>query len=133
MIQSLTGKEKFKEALGAGTLEGFFLLIEQFNTQDEPAFCGLASLAMVLNTLQIDPVSHAQLYILMRRCSHTKSKVVAEDSLPACADHSSCSSVSELVCRDDNGKGLGDGSMSRCLTAVSHLQKCWKRESQLMR
>jgi len=37
-------------------MEGFFPLIEQFSTQDEPAFCGLASLAMVMNTLQIDPV-----------------------------------------------------------------------------
>lgn len=36
-------------------MEGFFPLIEQFRTQDEPAFCGLASLAMVLNTLSIDP------------------------------------------------------------------------------
>jgi len=29
--------------------------MEQFNTQDEPAFCGLASLSMVLNALAIDP------------------------------------------------------------------------------
>lgn len=39
----------------AGTMEGFFKLVEQYRTQDEPAFCGLASLAMVLNTLSIDP------------------------------------------------------------------------------
>jgi len=36
-------------------LQGFFKLIEQFRTQDEPAYCGLASVAMVLNTLAIDP------------------------------------------------------------------------------
>ena len=33
----------------------FFALSEQFRTQDEPAFCGLGSLAMALNTLSIDP------------------------------------------------------------------------------
>ncbi len=38
-------------------MEGFFQLIEQFNTQDEPAYCGLASIAMTLNTLRIDPVA----------------------------------------------------------------------------
>ena len=45
----------FGEALADGMMEGFFPLIEHFQTQDEPAFCGLASLAMVLNTLHIDP------------------------------------------------------------------------------
>ena len=49
----------FQEALVQGTMEGFFQLIEQFNTQDEPAYCGLASLAMTLNTLKIDPVSNS--------------------------------------------------------------------------
>lgn len=38
----LTGKQLFAEALMGGTMEGFFKLIEQFRTQDEPAFCGLA-------------------------------------------------------------------------------------------
>lgn len=36
-------------------MSGFFKLIEQYSTQDEPAFCGLASIAMVLNALSIDP------------------------------------------------------------------------------
>ena len=36
-------------------MEGYFLLAEQFSTQDEPAFCGLASLTMVLNALSMDP------------------------------------------------------------------------------
>jgi len=35
--------------------QGFFSLIEQYRTQDEPAYCGLASVAMVLNSLAIDP------------------------------------------------------------------------------
>lgn len=50
------GREMFKEALAEGTMEGFFQLIEQFSTQEEPAYCGLASVAMTLNTLKIDPV-----------------------------------------------------------------------------
>jgi hypothetical protein len=49
------GKRLFSEALLDGTLEGFFKLIEHFRTQDEPAFCGLASLAMTLNALSVDP------------------------------------------------------------------------------
>jgi glutathione gamma-glutamylcysteinyltransferase len=49
------GKRLFSEALAAGTMEGFFSLISCFQTQSEPAFCGLASLAVVLNALSIDP------------------------------------------------------------------------------
>ncbi|KAG2450417.1 hypothetical protein HYH02_004919 [Chlamydomonas schloesseri] len=49
------GRQVFQEALLDGTMSGFFKLMEQFNTQDEPAFCGLASLAMTLNALSIDP------------------------------------------------------------------------------
>ena len=43
------------EALRDGTLEGYFKLISHFQTQSEPAYCGLASLSMVLNALAIDP------------------------------------------------------------------------------
>ena len=38
-----------------GGLKAFFRLIEQFHTQGEPAYCGLGTLAMVLNTLDVDP------------------------------------------------------------------------------
>ncbi|KAL0041162.1 hypothetical protein WJX77_007260 [Trebouxia sp. C0004] len=54
-FSSSEGKAMFADALLNGTLQGFFKLIEQFRTQDEPAFCGLASLAMVLNALAVDP------------------------------------------------------------------------------
>lgn len=36
-------------------MEGFFKLISYYQTQSEPAYCGLASLAVVLNALAIDP------------------------------------------------------------------------------
>eukprot|EP00850_Spirogloea_muscicola_P014612 SM000106S13960 [mRNA] locus=s106:191633:194479:+ [translate_table: standard] len=49
------GKALFKEALESGGMNGFFELISHFQTQAEPAFCGLASLAVVLNALAVDP------------------------------------------------------------------------------
>lgn len=45
----------FQEALAQGGLESYFPLSEQFKTQDDPAFCGLGALTMVLNALAIDP------------------------------------------------------------------------------
>lgn len=52
---SAEGRVLFREALGAGHMEGFFALAEQFHTQAEPEFCGLASLVVVLNALGVDP------------------------------------------------------------------------------
>lgn len=52
---SSDGKQLFVEAVQKGTMEGFYKLISNFQTQSEPAYCGLASLAMVLNALAIDP------------------------------------------------------------------------------
>ncbi|RZC52149.1 hypothetical protein C5167_020575 [Papaver somniferum] len=52
---STEGKELFSEALQSGNMEGFFKLISYFQTQSEPAYCGLASISMVLNALAIDP------------------------------------------------------------------------------
>eukprot|EP01087_Luapelamoeba_hula_P019097 TRINITY_DN627_c2_g1_i1.p1 TRINITY_DN627_c2_g1~~TRINITY_DN627_c2_g1_i1.p1 ORF type:complete len:448 (-),score=93.51 TRINITY_DN627_c2_g1_i1:5-1318(-) len=49
------GKDLFREALLAGTMEAYFPLAAQYRTQSEPAFCGLGTLTMVLNTLDIDP------------------------------------------------------------------------------
>ncbi|KAE8688973.1 Glutathione gamma-glutamylcysteinyltransferase 1 [Hibiscus syriacus] len=52
---SSDGKQLFIKAIQNGTLEGFYRLISYFQTQSEPAYCGLASLSMVLNALAIDP------------------------------------------------------------------------------
>ncbi|XVF21546.1 hypothetical protein REPUB_Repub12eG0099100 [Reevesia pubescens] len=52
---SSEGKQLFIEAIQNGTMEGFYRLISYFQTQSEPAYCGLASLSMVLNALAIDP------------------------------------------------------------------------------
>ena len=44
-----------KFCLKDGNLEVYFRLAEQFRTQDDPAFCGLSTLTMVLNSLAVDP------------------------------------------------------------------------------
>ncbi|CAL1534212.1 unnamed protein product [Lymnaea stagnalis] len=49
------GKIIFSEALAAGHMNSFFKLCSQYRTQDEPAYCGLTSLVMALNVLEIDP------------------------------------------------------------------------------
>ncbi|CAM9875400.1 unnamed protein product, partial [Sphacelaria rigidula] len=52
---SEAGRKLFKEAMQQGYMEGYFRLAEQFRTQDDPAFCGLSTLTMVLNALSVDP------------------------------------------------------------------------------
>ncbi|XP_025099563.1 glutathione gamma-glutamylcysteinyltransferase 3-like isoform X2 [Pomacea canaliculata] len=49
------GKKIFMEALSSGYMNCYFRLASQFRTQDEPAYCGLATLVMALNALEIDP------------------------------------------------------------------------------
>mmetsp|Transcript_14001 Transcript_14001/g.23192 ORF Transcript_14001/g.23192 Transcript_14001/m.23192 type:complete len:381 (-) Transcript_14001:177-1319(-) len=49
------GKTRLIHAAADGLAESYFPLAEQFITQSEPAFCGPSCLAMVLNTLRIDP------------------------------------------------------------------------------
>jgi len=48
------GKEIFTEAMESGHMECYFNLAAQFLTQDG-MYCGLTTLVMVLNTLEIDP------------------------------------------------------------------------------
>ena len=54
-FSSAGGKTLFSSALTEGGMECYFKLASQFRTQDEPAFCGLSTLVMVLNALSIDP------------------------------------------------------------------------------
>eukprot|EP00002_Diphylleia_rotans_P040137 TRINITY_DN9461_c0_g1_i3.p1 TRINITY_DN9461_c0_g1~~TRINITY_DN9461_c0_g1_i3.p1 ORF type:complete len:489 (+),score=67.39 TRINITY_DN9461_c0_g1_i3:68-1534(+) len=54
-FSSAEGKKLFREAMEQGYLEGYFTLAEQYTTQSEPAYCGLGTLSMVLNSLQLDP------------------------------------------------------------------------------
>ena len=54
-FNSTLGRRYFAEAMSSGHLEPYFPLSEQFVTQDEPTYCGLATLTMVMNALRIDP------------------------------------------------------------------------------
>jgi glutathione gamma-glutamylcysteinyltransferase len=54
-LDSAEGRALFERSLFSGLAEPFLPLVSQFTTQSEPAFCGLGSLAMVLNALQVDP------------------------------------------------------------------------------
>mmetsp|Transcript_109375 Transcript_109375/g.211772 ORF Transcript_109375/g.211772 Transcript_109375/m.211772 type:complete len:502 (+) Transcript_109375:53-1558(+) len=50
------GRSLFQQALSNGQMETYFYMAEQFQTQAEPTYCGLATLAMVLNALRVDPM-----------------------------------------------------------------------------
>eukprot|EP00529_Nitzschia_sp_RCC80_P025151 CAMPEP_0113465038 /NCGR_PEP_ID=MMETSP0014_2-20120614/13522_1 /TAXON_ID=2857 /ORGANISM="Nitzschia sp." /LENGTH=542 /DNA_ID=CAMNT_0000357161 /DNA_START=193 /DNA_END=1818 /DNA_ORIENTATION=- /assembly_acc=CAM_ASM_000159 len=55
---SAKGKKIFQSALQHDGLKSFYHLIQQYHTQTEPAFCGVSTLVMVLNTLSVDPHQH---------------------------------------------------------------------------
>lgn len=54
-FSSERGKQLFTDALPTGYMNCYFTLASQFRTQDEPSYCGLSSLVMVLNALAVDP------------------------------------------------------------------------------
>jgi glutathione gamma-glutamylcysteinyltransferase len=76
---SKKGRRLFREAVGAGDAENFYYLAEQFRTQDEPTFCGLSTLAMVLNSLTVDS----------RRTWKGARRWLDEHSLGCCSETSS--------------------------------------------
>ncbi|KAL5032442.1 hypothetical protein BDV3_001010 [Batrachochytrium dendrobatidis] len=55
-LHTQQGKALFRESLDQDYMESYFILSMQFLTQSEPAFCGLSSLCMVLNALEMDPL-----------------------------------------------------------------------------
>jgi glutathione gamma-glutamylcysteinyltransferase len=54
-FSSRQGKRIFASAMQHGGLKCFFALIQQFHTQSEPSYCGLATLVLVLNAFSVDP------------------------------------------------------------------------------
>ncbi|KAK1931327.1 Glutathione gamma-glutamylcysteinyltransferase [Phytophthora citrophthora] len=56
-FSSSEGRKLFTEAINSKSnyMQIYFPLAEQFITQSEPAYCGLSTLTMCLNALQIDP------------------------------------------------------------------------------
>ena len=49
------GRARLAAAIATLKADPFYSLMSQFRTQDEPAYCGLATLVMVLNAMSIDP------------------------------------------------------------------------------
>ncbi|KAL7505720.1 hypothetical protein ACHAXN_003158 [Cyclotella atomus] len=54
-FSSNEGRSIFASAMATGGTRAFFALIEQLQTQPEPAYCGLTTLVIVLNALAVDP------------------------------------------------------------------------------
>jgi glutathione gamma-glutamylcysteinyltransferase len=54
-FDSADGIRLFSEALRDGYMASYFPQASVFQTQLTPAYCGLASLAMTLNSLNVDP------------------------------------------------------------------------------
>ena len=54
-LESSTGRQMFARALNGGTAECYFRLANQFLTQSSPPSCGVTSLAMILNAMNVDP------------------------------------------------------------------------------
>lgn len=54
-FSSLEGKARLARAIARGHAHSFFPLIAQFQTQPFPAACGLTTLTVILNALQVDP------------------------------------------------------------------------------
>lgn len=55
-FSSSEGRNLFQSALRQGGLEGsYWSLSENYMTQSDPSYCGLTSLSMVLNSLNVDP------------------------------------------------------------------------------
>lgn len=54
-FSSTEGRQLFASAMTSGGTFAFFSLIEQLQTQPEPAYCGLTTLVIVLNALAVDP------------------------------------------------------------------------------
>lgn len=52
-VHSTEGKQIFREALDTGHMDGYFAIAAQFRTQDTSTYCGLTSLVMVLNSLEV--------------------------------------------------------------------------------
>eukprot|EP00934_Nitzschia_sp_Nitz4_P002996 Nitzschia sp. Nitz4//scaffold4_size323378//246052//247140//NITZ4_000696-RA/size323378-processed-gene-0.136-mRNA-1//1//CDS//3329553507//2986//frame0 len=54
-LNSPTGRQYLLDAFHNNTAESYWALMEQFINQSEPAFCGVTTLQMVLNTMSVDP------------------------------------------------------------------------------
>jgi glutathione gamma-glutamylcysteinyltransferase len=54
-FQSSKSQTFLKECIEEGNSVAFFDIIDQFQTQSDPTFCGPTTLIIILNSLGIDP------------------------------------------------------------------------------
>ena len=54
-LSSRAGRRRFLEALSSDNAEAYLPLAEQFLNQSDPAYCGITTLAMILNACAVDP------------------------------------------------------------------------------
>jgi len=54
-LSSRAGRRRFLESLGSDNAEAYLPLAEQFLNQSDPAYCGITTLAMILNACAVDP------------------------------------------------------------------------------
>lgn len=135
-FSSEQGQDIFQDALKEGMLKGFFSLIEQFRTQDEPSFCGLASVAMVLNSLAIDPrrpwkgswrIFHEQ----MLDCCIPLEKVQKEGitmSQAACLAKCNGAEAQEFPFGSVSEEDFRDMVKESCSTSVYHIIVSYSRQ-----
>ncbi|KAI7870483.1 Phytochelatin-domain-containing protein, partial [Lichtheimia hyalospora FSU 10163] len=55
-FSSNEGKELFIKSMNSIYNSIYFILSQNFTTQTDPAFCGLSTLSMILNSLGVDPL-----------------------------------------------------------------------------
>lgn len=51
------GRKLLQESLTSGMAESYWALTEQFVNQSDPAYCGVTTLLMILNSMNVDPNS----------------------------------------------------------------------------
>jgi len=54
-LSSRAGRRRFLESLSSDNAEAYLPLAEQFLNQSDPAYCGITTLAMILNACAVDP------------------------------------------------------------------------------
>lgn len=108
-LSSEEGTKIFAEAMADGTAQGFFPLIEMLHTQQEPAYCGLATLVTVLNACSVDP----------RRAWRGPWRFYSEELLDCCVP------LDEV-----REKGIGLNAFA-CLARCNGLEAIVRREVSL--
>lgn len=62
---SKKSQEMLKECIIDGTCDSFFLLVDQYQTQSDPSFCGPTTMVCIFNSLGVDPKKKWKGYIII--------------------------------------------------------------------